>query len=78
MSEQVIKLGEKQYSIRTAAKVVGMCEGTVYQRAKKLGIDTRMGLTAKDVKRIQEYRSGKKQMRKCSVQELVEELGEMK
>jgi len=51
---------------------------TIYNRATKLGIETKAGITAKDIKRIANYNSGAKQMRKASVDELRTELEEMK
>jgi hypothetical protein len=76
MSEQVIKLNEKRYSLRTVEQVIGLHEMTVYSRAKKLGIDTSRGLTAEDVKRIKAVVT--RQTKKHSAAELREELEELK
>lgn len=75
MSE-TIKLNEKRYSLRTVARTVDLCERTVYNRAKRLGIDTRRGLTARDVKQIQAFYS--KQTHKGAEFELRAELEEIK
>lgn len=71
-----IKLNEKRYSLRTVSQIIGVSQMTVYNRAKRMGIDTKMGLTAEDAKKIMAYTS--KQVRKHSAEELMEELGEVK
>lgn len=71
MSE-MINLNEKRYSLNTAARTIGLSDKTMYNRAKKLGIDTRRGLTAQDVKQIQAFYS--KQTRKGTEFELRAEL----
>lgn len=74
--ERTIKLNEKRYSFRTVAKEIGVTEMTVYNRAKKLGFDTRFCLTAKEAKLVREWYS--KKSKKCTQEELRKELEGMK
>ena len=74
--ERTIKLNEKRYSFRTIAKEIGLTETTVYNRAKRLGIDTRLGLTAKEAKLVKACYS--KNSKKCTQEELRKELEGMK
>lgn len=70
-------MSEKRYSLYTAAKVIGTTHMAVRSRAIKLGINTSAGLTAKDVKAIQEYKGNPKHAKKCSSEDLMRELGEL-
>ena len=58
--EQVIKLNERRYSMRTVAMVLELHPMTVYKRAKNLGIDTSRGIAAADVKAIEMYAGARK------------------
>ena len=47
----------KVYSLGTAGNVLGITAMAVKHRADKLGIDTRYGVTAEEVKRIRDYKN---------------------
>lgn len=76
MSEEVtVKLNERRYSLRTAAKLFSITDAAIYYRAKKLGFDTSRGLTAKEIKIIQGFCTRKS--KKGDINALKEELEAM-
>lgn len=52
-----------RYSLQTASKVIGLHAMTIYKRAKKLGIETRAGLTAEEIRRVSQFEDVKRQRR---------------
>ena len=66
---------EKRYSMRTVGAVIGMTAMAVQYRARKLGIETQVGVTAEEVRMIRDYKPvDPKICRKHSAKELMQEL----
>ena len=71
-------MSEKRYSLKVAGKFIGISDCTVQQRARKLGIEIKGGLTAANVKAIAEYLPrNPKYTRRYSYDDLVAEMREL-
>lgn len=72
-------MNEMRYSFQVAGQYLHMTHGCVQYRAKKLGIDTKNGLTVHDIKLIGEFVGvGRGRRRKAgTIQDLKREMEEM-
>lgn len=70
-------MSEKRYSCATVAAEFCISPMTVYNRAKRLGIDTRHGFTVFEAKKIGNYRPDARRQKRGSLSELKEELREI-
>lgn len=66
-------MSEKRYSLRTVGELMGITLHAVHLRARKAGIDTSRGLTAKEVKMLLEMPVNRKRGR-ATLDELKAEL----
>lgn len=70
-------MSENRYSVHTAAKYLSLSVSAVYQRARKLKINTEYGLSVHDVKNIAGYmRKPKGTKFKTTVEDLMKEMEE--
>ena len=53
-------MSENRYTFKTCSELTGICVGTIQYRAAKLEIDTKFGISASELKRIEEYPSNRK------------------
>lgn len=67
-------MNEIRYSLYTCAKYLGVTATAVRNRALKLVINTRDGVTATDLKQIKEYKNSKDKRRRGSLYELKAEM----
>ena len=63
---------ENRYSFASCAKFSGLNSRTIYNRARKLGIETEYGISAAELKNIIEFKS--KQARRDSYSKLCAEM----
>ena len=67
-------MSEKKYSSYTCAKYLGMSNTAIVYRAKKLGVKTSDGISAKELKRIAEFKSTSKMRHKGKLDDLKKEM----
>lgn len=71
-------MSEKRYSFQTCSDYLGIKTSTIQHRASVLRIDTKNGISAEELKRIEEYKSYKRRSKRCSLNEPKEEMEALK